>query len=427
VKWIALFFGLALVVPLLAWKGSKSASARQWMLRILAFAVFHPGHINLLSDETYRGDARGFEITLVDLIVLGLFFAARLRRRPSGPRAFVVPRLAYAAAVLLSLCASEDALRSMFGVWKLLRMYFAFGVLAGELVEMPMVLAAFQGLAVGVLTEGGLALYQRYFQHIMRVTGTQSHPNSLAMIVNLIAPVAFALFLSGRGRWLAAGVFAMAGVCDILTLSRGGMIMFVLATVIVAAGSLTRDATWRKGKILGGLAAASALVLAWSAKTILLRFETAPAESLHARELFVIAAQRMAFAHPFGVGINMYSQVLASSEYSAILGIDVQDRGGIAHHIYWLTAAETGFFGIVAFVFLLGAVYVAALRGVTRSGLHGELSLGIVAGLTVTYVQGTAEWILRQSPMSYAFWLFAAIVVGLSHSAKGGAHRVVGR
>ncbi len=426
-KWIALFFALAVVVPVLASKASQSTSVRTWTLRALAFALFYPAHINLISDEAYRGDARGFEITSVDILVLALFVAARWRRAPKAPRAFVIPRIAYAGAVLVSVLASDDALRSMYGVWKLARMYFAFAVLAGELIELPMVLAVLQGLSLGVLVEGGFALYQRYFEHVMRVTGSQSHPNSLAMLVNLIAPVAFAIFLSGRGRWLAAAVFAVAGVCDILTLSRGGMLMFLLAAILVAIGSLARLASWRKGKILASLAVAALLVLAWSARTILLRFETAPVESMRAREIFVTAAQRMAVDHPLGVGINMYSQVLSTSEYAAVLGVDKADRGGIAHHIYWLTAAETGFVGLAAFVFLLGAVYFAALRGATRPGLRGEIALGIVVGLTVTYVQGTAEWILRQSTMSYAFWLFAAIIVGLSHSTKATAGRVVGR
>jgi O-antigen ligase len=313
----------------------------------------------------------------------------------------------------------------MFGVWKLARMYFMFAVLAGELVELSMVLAALQGLSVGVLLEGGLALHQRYLQHVMRVTGSQSHPNSLAMLVNLIAPVALAIFLAGYGRWIAASVFVAAGVCDILTLSRGGMLMFLLASSIVAVTSLVRSPSWRKAKIMTGGLAVAEVVLAWSARTILRRFETAPVESVHARELFVAAAQRMVADHPLGIGINMYSQVLANAEYSAVLGIDQWDRDGIAHHIYWLTAAETGYLGLAAFVILLGAVYLAALRLAARRGLRGEIALGVVAGLTVTYVQGTAEWILRQSTMSYAFWLFAAIVAGLTHSSKDATRRTV--
>ncbi len=424
-KWIGLFCALGVAVPLLARWGAKSPTVRVWMLRILALGLFHPAHVNLLSDEAYRGDARGFEITSVDLLVAALFLAARLRRAPASPRAFVIPRFAYAATVVLSVLASPDALRSLYGVWKLARMYFMFAVVAGELVELPMVLAALQGLSIGVLLEGGLALHQRYFQHVMRVSGAQSHPNSLAMLVNLIAPVAFAIFLAGYGRWLAASVFVAAGVCDILALSRGGMLMFVLASSIVAVASLVRSPSVRKAKILTGGLALSGVVVAWSARTILRRFETAPVESVRARELFVAAAERMAAGHPLGIGINMYSQVLGNAEYSAVLGIDPWDRTGIAHHIYWLTAAETGYVGLAAFVVLLGAVYVAALRLATRRGLRGEIALGIVAGLTVTYVQGTAEWILRQSTMSYAFWLFAAIVAGLTHSSKDATRRTV--
>ena len=127
-----------------------------------------------------------------------------------------------------------------------------------------------------------------------------------------------------------------------------------------------------------------------------------------------LAEQARDFDHAVAVGIGLHHTYDMGAR-----------RDGIAHHIYWLTAAETGYVGLAAFAILLGAVYVSALRLATRRGLRGEIALGIAVGLTVTYVQGTAEWIFRQSTMSYAFWLFAAIVVGLTHSSKDATKRAV--
>jgi hypothetical protein len=48
-----------------------------------------------------------------------------------------------------------------------------------------------------------------------------------------------------------------------------------------------------------------------------------------------------------------------------------------------------------------------------------------LAGLTVTYLQGTAEWIARQTTMSYCFWLFAAIACALLENRGHHANEVV--
>ena len=52
------------------------------------------------------------------------------------------------------------------------------------------------------------------------------------------------------------------------------------------------------------------------------------------------------------------------AEYQArhICRIEPGDRNGIAHHIYWLTAAELGYGGVAAYVLLLVVVWGSALR-----------------------------------------------------------------
>jgi hypothetical protein len=411
VKWLALLFALGAGVPWLAGKAAESAKVRRWIAGLIAFELFNPEHINLISEETYRGDSRGIEITTVDLLVLALHVAQRRRgiTAPSGRR-FLIPRILYFLAYLASLSASPNIQRSLYSVWKLTRMYFAFSVLATAFLELELVQASLQGLAVGVVSQGLLALQQKYLHHAVRVTGSQSHPNSLAMLVNFIAPVAFSLLLSGAGTRITLAVFALAGACDVFSLSRGGMMMFALGSVLVAIASLTRGVTARKTKILAALGAGGVVAIAWSAKTIIQRFTNAPKESELARKLFNLAAHAMADDHPFGIGVNMYSYVLSHAGYADRFHIDPGDRDGIAHHIYWLTAAETGYVGLATYLILLVTVYVAGVRAALGKGLRAEIAVGIVVGLTTTYMQGTAEWIGRQTTMAYCFWMFAAMI-----------------
>lgn len=418
-KWVVFAVALFVCVPVIARWCARSARAQEILVGAIAFDLFNPAHVNFFSDENYRGDSRGLEITTVDLMVLALFVAQLLRgvRAPSGTR-FGVVRALYLAALLLSLSASPDLLRSLFSVWKLLRMFFAFSVLTTAFAEIALVQAALMGLAIGVTSQGLLGLYQKYAFHMVRVVGSQSHPNSLAMLVNLIAPIAFSLILAGSARRIALVVFVFAGMCDIFSLSRGGMMMFGLGAAVVTCASFARGVNARKVKIVMGLLVGVVAVLAKSAETIIKRFTEAPKESEEARRLFNLAAKEMAAEHTFGIGINQYSWVLDHGGYADRLGLFEGDRNGIAHHIYWLTAAETGYGGLAAYAALLASVLWAALRATRMPGVRGEIAIGVVVGLTVTYIQGTAEWIARQTTMAYCFWLFAALVAAFDATSR---------
>jgi hypothetical protein len=186
--------------------------------------------------------------------------------------------------------------------------------------------------------------------------------------------------------------------------------MFVLASCLVVGMSSLRGIDARKLKIIGSLVVGGLLASLKSFETVYKRFAEAPKESEIARDLFNTAASAMASDHPFGVGINLYSYALEHDGYAERFNIEAGDRAGIAHHMYWLTAAEAGYIGLACYLLLLASVLVGAARLVRDRGPMGEISVGILAGLTVTYTQGMAEWILRQTPMSYCFWLFAAMV-----------------
>jgi hypothetical protein len=414
-KWVALIGAFLVGVPMLSHLARRDPRIRQLIATLLAFVIFDPVDVNIISEETYRGDSRGIEITNVDLLMLSLWGSCPKNRPAEAPAwtALIIPRALYLTALLLSFTETPDALKSSYSVWKLLRMYLFFSVMSGVLRDPKMMAAVLRGLAGGVIWQGVLSLYQKYALHAVRVIGSQSHPNSLAMLVNLVGPLGLALTLSGLGDRSAALVVASAAMCDVFSLSRGGMMMFLAASGFSVAASIIRKPTGRKiGLVVaGGLAGLGGVIKAWD--TIVNRFLHAPKESEEARVLFNKAASMMAKDHTFGVGINMYSHVLEHGGYGARLNIEPGDRNGIAHHIYWLTTAETGYFGVSTYVLLLAAVLGNAARSMGKPDGRGDLAIGLVAGLTVTYTQGTAEWIGRQTNMSYLFWLFAAIGVAL--------------
>jgi O-antigen ligase len=349
-------------------------------------------------------------------MALALFIAQRLRgeKRPEGPR-FTWARYAYLGAALLSLVAAPLVMRSGYSIWKLLRMFFTFSVLAAELTDLAQVRAALYGLGAGVLSQAVIGLEQRYLGGLHRAMGSLAHPNSLAMLVNCVTPVALSLLLAGHKRRFNAAVVASGALCVLMSLSRGGILMLAVSTAVCVAGSLAKEVSMRKLAVVSTLMLGGLLALAKSIDTLIERFTSAPPASEEARALFNRAAAAMLDDNPlFGVGINMYSHVLEHGGYADRFELPRVDRNGVAHHIYWLTAAELGYVGLVAYAALLLVILVTAVRIARTRGIRGDIALGIAAGLFVTYVQGTAEWIARQTAMSYCFWIFAAMLSALA-------------
>ena len=182
------------------------------------------------------------------------------------------------------------------------------------------------------------------------------------------------------------------------------MATFVVTSALMYLLSAARRLTLRKFAVaLLGILFVGLLLLK-AADTIARRFETAPEESALARVEFNAAAERMLDASPLGVGIN---------QFSLALGSDPRGPGsGIVHNIYWLTAAELGYFGFAAFVALLLGPFLQALRygWRTRGDARGDELLGFAVGLLAMYAQGWLEWAWRQTPLSYLFWLVVALV-----------------
>jgi hypothetical protein len=407
----------ALLGMIVLGRAARTRPALVWILAAaVGFLPFLDISVNVVSYESYRGDARGLEVQLFDLVAVALAVALPPAAHPSPFRGV---RAAYITVAILSVFAAQNPLYASFTLWKLLRMDLLLRTVARG-AESPRIAAAFvTGLCVAVTYEGLLALDQRYLMGFIRVQGTLSHPNSLGMAVNLIFPMAFALMLAGQGGRLAMATVASAAVAVIMSLSRGAMGMFVLAATIVALGSLARRPTTLKLKVIGTGVAAVVLVLLKSLDTIIERFTTAPASSEHARELFEAAAQAMLHDHPFGIGLNQFSMVL-SQGYGANAGLPPGDQDGIVHNVYWLVTAESGYLGIATYLLFLAAPFALALRTAfsARKDIRGDLLLGAAAGLLVTYVQGKAEWIGRQTGMLALLAVMFGVIGALGNAVQ---------
>lgn len=386
----------------------------------LGFLPFVPVTLNPISYESYRGDARGIEFTLVDFVAVAL--SVSLAGRGKWRRPYWLGASLYLGAAILSIGQAASALFAVFAVWKIIRVQRVLSTVAHAGQVDGLVPDVCRGLALGLVYCAVLAVQQRYLQGMMQVRGPFSHQNGLGMACNMVFPACFAMMLAGQGGSIAKLGVAAAALSIILTLSRGGMLLFAGAAAAVFIGSIARRLTGRKLAVLGAGVVAVAAILVKSWDTIVERFTSAPDASAEARVMFEEAARRMLHDHPFGVGINQFSHVL-DERYADLVGLPAVDRNGLVHNVYWLTAAEMGYLGIAAFVLLVAAPVVLAVRSAVRErSIRGDVMMGLGVGIAVTLVQGKLEWSLRTTQLSYLLWTVAGLVFAL-HATRRSRRR----
>ncbi len=384
------------------------------LLGFLPFVGIDQLNVDLWGVPYYRGESLGFEITIVDLCVMALLVSLPEERQ--GPVPYRLPRYFYLAAVLFSIGAAAVPLYSWFSFWKLVRAYFLFAVVY-RAVHLDARLGSnlADGFAVGILYSLVIGLYERYVEGYYQVTADFDHQNTLGMTVNLVFPVAWAVVLAGQSRVWGTLATAAAGVLVVMTLSRGSLALFGVAVLVVLVGSLVRGVTRWKVFVLCVMVLAGGIVLAKSSDSIIERFTEAPEGSELARQKFEGAAASMLEDYPLGVGVNQFSHQLDHGGYADEFGLIDQDRDAIVHHIYWLTLAEMGLVGLLALLVLCAAPWWTALRGAwrMRGDVRGDVLLGCLAGLSVTYLQGLYEWVARQTPMTYLYFGLLGLTAGL--------------
>jgi hypothetical protein len=135
---------------------------------------------------------------------------------------------------------------------------------------------------------------------------------------------------------------------------------------------------------------------------------------------------------PMGVGANMYVVAANSGGYNAAAGIPWDNFSAFVHNVYWLVAAETGYFGLIAFLFLLfRPMFVAILCGSSnRRDKRGQLLIGLGGALLVAYLHSMFEWILIKNMPEYLlsieFGMIASLTTQLGYWRSAPVRTAVG-
>jgi hypothetical protein len=411
-------------MPVADWlRRNPRHAPKVWML--LGFMPFGlgilPGGIRLymaIISWEWSGHVKGMEFSLLDALALAIYFGLP-RTRHSLP--FLFSMALYFLATVLSAIDAAVPMAALFYSWQLARMFLVYAVVAKGSSEDPRVIPAIlKGMAVALIAEAGIAIWERFHLEMLQATGTVGHQNLLGLMSHFTVFPLFALLLAGKRGWLpVAGVLAGL-VIEVLTTSR--------ATVGLAGGgyaavfmlSALRQWTSRKALILAvGLAAVSVAVpLALASFETRFATDEAP-DDYDERAAFTRAAEMIISDHPlFGAGANNYVVVANTGNYNARAGVALraESLGTNVHNIYLLIAAETGYFGLAAFVLLLAqTLAVAFFCGLRhRADIGSDLMIGFGAAMLVIYVHSAFEWIFITFNAQYSFAIELGMVAGLA-------------
>jgi O-antigen ligase len=371
--------------------------------------VFFPGRV---------GDTHGLEVAVIDWLALTLLLAAR----PTGhPLPYRFALFAYFLLVVVAIPQARWTVHAMGYAWKLGRMYLLFAAIwRGGCEDERVPAALLRGLTIALVSEGALATWQHFGQGIVQATGTFVHQNTLGMLVNLVVMVPIARILAGPTSLLTRLAPLAALLAGFFAVSRGTLLFLGAGTALVFVGSTLRGFTLRKAWF-GALGIAAAIaIIPVAVVTIETRAAEQRLESMEVRTKLESAASLMLRDHPLGLGPNHFALELAMGGYGRRAGVGWRMWTALVHNVYWLTAAELGYAGLVALLVLFAAPLGTVLgRGRWRcAGRRGDVLLGLGVGLGTLYAHSLYEWAWRQHEVSYVYFMTVAMIPVLAYRTR---------
>jgi O-antigen ligase len=252
----------------------------------------------------------------------------------------------------------------------------------------------------------------RTVSEVTRATGPVIDPNIFAGYLLLVIPLAIAVGLALRPRWvLPATVLAtvMWGTALAASLSRSGWLGLLIGFAVLAV--FMRRRRWGLAVIAAGLIAA--VVLGGLVGPVAQRLDNqqpgGPFDELASRAQVWAGAFGVWEQHPlFGVGIanfgNYYDQEGGGQEVI-----------GHAHNIFLNMAAERGILGLLTFVNVIAVLFWTLRRGLAAA--HNPVERAAVAGLIATLAGYFVHSMLEVSYYDYKvlllFWLLVGIAAAL--------------
>lgn len=361
--------------------------------------------------QAYAGGVHEISINLIDIFLVILYFlwgVELLSKRDIKINFFpqtTIPALFFIGISLLSISKSKHIDLSLFELIRMIKVFLIYFYIANNIRTKRDIKYVLIFLLLGVFCQSLIAVYQKFTdtslglglfgetelikQHlgyglVSRVGGTIGISNALATYLILLLPLSLTLLfiqLPKIYKALSLIVLISGTIALIFTLSRGAWVSFVISIFLVYIAILSKKQMRIKSfaKICLSIIILLALITSLSGP-IVSRFTSYDYESAYSRIPMMRDAWEVIKANPIlGIGLNNYSAVILKYD---VIGIHRSWQPTVVHNIYLLIAAETGIFGLIAFLWFISVMCWKMWQFIkTRDGLDFGIALGIFAGL----------------------------------------------
>lgn len=327
----------------------------------------------------------------------------------------------------ISIINSVEPKTSITGLTKVLKYLGIYFVIAENINDIKLLKKVIWALALGAMAVclDGLVQYITGKDllrsnpiminiGLKRMTAAYRHCNDFGVYLVTVAGTIWAIALyefKGRLKWFALGIAALVAICIALTFSRGAVLAFYGAWIVM--GIIKRD------KIILGVLVASLLVIPFVMPGSVKEWKGSTSSFLEFwcnldRIAFYKSSIQMIKAHPvIGVGINTYMK--AYPKYK-VKDVDVITGDYCyAHNNYLQMAGEIGLVGLGIFFWILAA-FLLELRAIFKSNRNyvRNAALGIGCGVLAFLLNGLTESSFYFSKIVVVFW----VMIGLGVSLK---------
>ena len=379
-----------------------------WLM-VMAMCLYISTSINFFSNETYRGSARGMEVSFIHLLSIAVLGELLLRWKVRhilpewGYRIYFI----YFLLCLPSLGQAADLLISWYEIWKMIMLYLFYLAVYSYLNTTNDLKTVLGGLAAFAIVNM-LMVVKNHLEGAYQPHGVFPHQNCMAVAMHLFGALFFARYLlvgmhTGFDKLCTAG-FLCAAAATLRSYSRVAIVLMAVTYGSTAIACMGAGHPFRTLKRTIPLVILGTVCFGALLPRVIERFKNAPEASGTTRLELAGTAMEMIKAEPWtGVGINNWGiKVNLPYEYALRAGRKT-NRGedfkdGVVETVYLLVGAECGIPALVAMVAWFLWYWVSCLRLMRK--LKGTrwyfIPAGLFGGLTAVYAQSAFEWVLRQ-------------------------------
>lgn len=344
--------------------------------------------------------APGPELPLVFALVAWSVLTAPFSLWPGGSVNFLLDRYLKTVAIFWLLISTVDTLS------RLRRIAWMLVVLA-----LPLSLTAIRNFLSGAFIERAPGRIVGYTAPLTE------NPNDLALMLNLLVPLAVGLLLfprRGLVRALLVGVVALAVVGVVMTFSRAGLVTLLAIVGVYLIRLLHRGrAGWALVALVVMVAALPLLPPGYTARLVTIASpESDPTGSAQERWSDMVVAARLVLTHPVGAGLGTNRLALN------------QERGATwmpIHNVYLEYGVELGIPGLALFLMLLVTCFRRARdveRGARDIPALEEL-FHLAGGIRVSLIAFALAALFHPVGYEFYFYYVGGLAVGAHNVYKG--------